>query len=133
MGAAFLASIWSWKIFKIAKQPVYTYTWVCPLELLFPSWATVLSHWPCSHFYPNAGIKEVCVFTCNFLSLFLDTENTHHVLCASRRPLVTAMQKDPGNRNQLVSDGTRQKKVQVALVLAHTYSKNSFSWWNRRE
>lgn len=69
----------------------------------------------------------MCVFTCNFLSLFLDTENTHHVLWASRRPLVTAMQKDPANRSQPVSDGTRQKKVQVALVLAHTHSKNSFS------
>lgn len=71
----------------------------------------------CSQFCPNAGFKEVCIFTRNFLSLFLSTKTTHPVLCASHRPFVTAVQKDPENRDQPVSDGTRQKRVRVALVL----------------
>lgn len=127
----FFASIWSWKIFKIAEHPMYTYTWECPLELLFPFWTTVLSHWPCSQFHPNAGFKEVCVSTCNCLSLFLSTESTYYVLCASHRSFVTALQKGFGNRNQADYDGTSQKKIQVALVFAHTHSKNLLSWWNR--
>lgn len=64
--------------------------------------------------------------TCNYLSLLLNMKNTNPCSLCFTQTILLAIQKDPENRNQSVSDGTKQNKIWFAPVRAHVHSKNSF-------
>lgn len=69
----------------------------------------------------------MCVSTCSLLSLFLNTESTHQVLCASHRPFVTAVQKDTGNREiSLFLMAAARRKYRLLWCFL-TFTARSFS------
>lgn len=105
----------------------------CQLEVLFPSWTTVLSHWLCSQFYPNGGFKELCLHLQLFELIPQYRKHSSCSLCFTQTICNSSAEGLWEQGNQPVSDGSSQKKVQVALVFPHIHSKNFFSWWNRRE